>query len=182
MTIQRSYLTPLAFAVAVLTAGCGEATTGARMATASPQASVAAQVPPSDQDRIWMKKIHRDYLAEARAGGLAERKGATAAVKELGAKLVSAHTELDAELTQAAARLGVELPSELSGQQKKAGKALEKASGEDFDRAFLAMIRKQHATAIGETRAELKKGSSPEVKAMAKSALQVLRHHLLLAK
>ncbi len=183
MTIQRSYLTLLAVAVAVVTAGCGEATTGARMtATESPQASVADQAPLSDQDRIWMKKIHRGYLAEARAGGLAERKGTAAAVKELGAKLVSAHTELDAELTQTAARLGVELPAAPSGAQKKVGKALESASGEDFDRMFLAMIRKQHAAAIGETRAQIKKGSSPEVKEMAKSALQVLRHHLLLAK
>lgn len=183
MTIQRSYLAPFAFAMAALTVGCGEATTGARMAaTASPQTAAADQVPPSDQDRIWMKKIHRGYLAEVRAGGLAERKGTAAAVKELGTKLVSAHTELDAELTRAAARLGVELPSALSGDQEKAGKALEDASREEFDRAFLAMIRKQHATAIGETRTEIKKGSSPEVKAMAQSALQVLRHHVLLVK
>ncbi len=182
MTIQRSHLVPLALAVAVLTAGCGEATTGAgTAASASPQAQ-ADQVALSDQDRIWMKRIHQGYLAETRAGGLAERKGASAAVKELGTKLVSAHTDLDAELTQAAARLGVELPSALSGAQEKAGKALEGASREEFDRAFVTAIRKQHATALKETRTELKKGSSPEVKAMATSALAVLRHHLLLTK
>jgi predicted outer membrane protein len=185
MTIQRSYLLPLALALAVATAtaGCGQATTGAGMApAASPQGTAAGQVAPSDQDRIWMKKIHRDYLAEKLAGELAERKGAAAAVRELGAKLVTAHTELDAELIQTAARLGVELPAAPSGEQEKAGKALEEAAGKDFDRAFLTAMRKRHATTMGQTRMEIKKGSSPEVKAMAKSALQVMRHHSLLTK
>ncbi len=182
MTIQRSYLAPLALAAAALTAvaGCGGATTGAGLAPASPapQTPGTGQAVPSDQDRIWMKKIHQGNMAETGAGGMAERKGTAAAVKELGAMLIKDHTALDTKVTQAATRLGVELPTSPSAEQQKARKTLEDSSREDFDQAFLSAMRKEHRTAIAETQTEIKRGRSPEVKALAESALPALQRHL----
>lgn len=189
MTMPRSYpalllaalATVTALAVAAACGGVGTTTAGLAPTEAAPSGK-GSEAPPSDQDRIWMKKTHQGNLAEIQAGRLAERKGTARAVKELGKTLVKDHATFDGTLTQVADRLGVELPESVSPEQKRAAVALEGASREDFDRLFLTTMRKAHRAAIGDTLTEVKRGTSPAAKAAAAKALPAFRHHLEMAK
>ncbi|WP_049573995.1 DUF4142 domain-containing protein [Nonomuraea sp. SBT364] len=182
MRIRHLFLLVAAVAAA---SGCADARTSAGLESPAPSPTATGTATAgelSDQDRIWMKKIHQGNLAEVQAGRLAADKATAAKVKEVGELLVEDHTALDEKLTDAAGKLGVKLPTTASGAQKKAAQALESASRADFDQEFLAAMRKEHSEAIAETQTEIKKGSSSGVKAMAEDALPQLQHHLDMIK
>jgi putative membrane protein len=174
--MRLAHLALLVAAVTTVAAGCGDARTTAGLASPAPSPTAATEL--SDQDRTWMKKIHQGNMAETQAGQLAEGKGTAAEVKELGRLLVTDHTALDDKVAEAAMRLGVKLPTTTSDDQKAAAQALESASQADFDQEFLTAMRKEHAQAVADTKKEINKGSSAEVKAMAEEALPRLQHHL----
>ncbi|MEV4223108.1 DUF4142 domain-containing protein [Nonomuraea sp. NPDC049725] len=185
MRIRSLALLVAAGAAAAAVSGCADARTSAGLQSPAPSPTATGTASPgalSDQDRIWMKKIHQGNLAEIQAGELAADKATGAKVKEVGELLVKDHTALDEQLTAAAGKLGVKLPSSATSAQKKVIQALESAAKADFDEEFLAAMRAEHRKAVAETQVELKKGSSPEVKAMAEDALPKLQHHLDMIK
>ncbi|MEU4575707.1 MULTISPECIES: DUF4142 domain-containing protein [Nonomuraea] len=185
MRIRSLALLVAAGAAAAAVSGCADARTSAGLQSPAPSPTATGTASPgalSDQDRIWMKKIHQGNLAEIQAGELAADKATGAKVKEVGELLVKDHTALDEQLTAAAGKLGVKLPSSATSTQKKVIQALESAAKADFDEEFLAAMRAEHRKAVAETQVELKKGSSPEVKAMAEDALPKLQHHLDMIK
>jgi uncharacterized protein (DUF305 family) len=61
---------------------------------------------------------------------------------------------------------GHDMPGLMSDQDMK---ALEKASGEDFDRMFLEMMIRHHQGAVDMAETELKEGKDPAVRKLAKS-------------
>src|SRR3979490_1027121 len=73
--------------------------------------SAAAYAAPSAQDTLFFQQAHQANLAEIAAGNLAIQKGASQQVRDLGARFVTDHTNLDQGLQQAAATLGVALPT-----------------------------------------------------------------------
>ncbi|WP_192809303.1 DUF4142 domain-containing protein [Actinomadura montaniterrae] len=182
MTRRRLLAAPLAAAaaVAVAAAGCGGETghaspVAASVPVAAPSASGA---PVSDQDRAWLRDTRQADLAEIAAGRTAQRKGTTPQVTSAGAMLVQDHTASDAKLTATASRLGVEVPYAPSNVQTLQASELERGSGRSFDRDWLNAMIGGHEKAIAETRTEIAKGSSPDVKNLAASVLPVLQKHL----
>ncbi|SEG97166.1 putative membrane protein [Nonomuraea solani] len=133
---------------------------------------------PSEQDKTWMRAIHQGNLAEVQAGRLAKHKGVGQQVEAVGEMLVKDHTKLDAALTQAATRLGVQLPTSPSAGQRQDLLRMEDATGEDFDQDFLSSMIKAHKAALAATKTEISKGSSPAVVALAKTAAPSLQEHL----
>ncbi|HEU5030445.1 MAG TPA: DUF4142 domain-containing protein [Spirillospora sp.] len=179
MTRRRLLAAPL---VAVAVAGCGGETGHASPVAASSPASAAAPgasaAPVSDQDRAWLSDTRQADLAEIAAGGMAQRKGTTPQVTSAGAMLVQDHTASDVKLTATASRLGVEVPYTPSNVQKLQASELARGSGRSFDRDWLNAMIGGHEKAIAETRTEIAKGSSPDVKNLAASVLPVLQKHL----
>ncbi|MGN9842014.1 DUF4142 domain-containing protein [Nonomuraea sp. H19] len=167
---MRTRLTML-LAVAAL-AGCANA-----------PVNTAAVVPktetqPSEPDKAWMKAIHEGNLAEVQAGRLAQDKGTGQRVKRIGKMLVQDHTKLDAQVTQTASKLGIQLPTSPSTEQRAEIDRLEDAKGKDFDREFLASMTKAHTAALSATKTEISDGTNPEVVALAKAAEPKLQEHL----
>nr|WP_305786960.1 DUF4142 domain-containing protein [Actinoplanes lichenis] len=72
--------------------------------------ATAAQAAPSDQDAAYLRAAHQSNLAEIAGGKVAQQKGQSQDVKDLGARFVTDHTKLDAALRQTADQLGVDLP------------------------------------------------------------------------
>ncbi|MCA2183806.1 DUF4142 domain-containing protein [Nonomuraea cavernae] len=179
--MRRSYLGLLAAALAVTaSAGCGGSVTtaGTGLAASSPTATSAVQ--PSDRDKTWLRKTHRGNLAEIGAGRLAEQKGTSQQVKSIGEMLVKDHGELDKQVVELAGKLGVKLPEGMSEDQRAQAKKLANASSAQFDREFVTQMTAAHKVAIAATKQEIDRGSSPEVVALAKSALPALEDHLSL--
>ncbi|WP_433167068.1 DUF4142 domain-containing protein [Kribbella sp. CA-247076] len=132
----------------------------------------------SPTDRAFLAGAHQSNLAEIATGKLAQAKGQSAEVKELGAMLVADHTALDAALREVAASVRVSLPATPNAEQRAMQAQLSKASGEEFDAMFVAGQLKGHAAAMALGEKELSNGTDASVKkAAADSAPVIMKHH-----
>jgi putative membrane protein len=166
----------VAVAVAALagTAGCGGGG-GTQAASASAPLVSAA-------DHRWLNEAHQADLAEIAAGGQAEARGTTPAIRAAGAMLVRDHSAFDATLVRAAARLKVSVATHQTIHQTEIGDRLASENGAGFDHDFTASMMTAHEHLIGATIGELRHGSDPQVIALAQRALPVLRRHLAMMR
>jgi putative membrane protein len=129
-------------------------------------------------DRAWVVAIHQDGLAAVRYGRLAERKGATTAVRRAGTTLVADHVAFEPRVTRTAHALGIDLPRAERAGQLALVRRLADETGSRFDRDFVAAMAEQHENAIARTQHQVRDGSSPELTDLARTALPALREHL----
>jgi putative membrane protein len=156
---------------------CGTSRTGREAAV-----TVPADAPASDADRAWLTATHQDDLADVQYGGLAQRKGVTAAVRHAGRVLAAEHAALDAKLLHVANALGAGLPRSQRAGQLAVAQRLEKEAGSRFDRDFVNVVIDAHEKALARTEEEVRGGSSPAVIALARTALPALREHLTMLR
>jgi putative membrane protein len=132
----------------------------------------------SKQDVAFLRAAHQSNLFEIQTGKLAERKGKSAEVRELGRMFVKDHTKLDADLKKVAKRLGVDLPSRPNTEQRALAARLSKLSGSAFDKAWLDGQIVQHRKAKANGERELTKGSNKYAIGVAKKSAPVIKKHL----
>ncbi len=144
--------------------------------TGRPVAMTASTVSPGD--RAWLAAIRQSGHADIQYGRLAERKGATAAVRQAGSMLAADHGALDRKVTRVAEDLGVDLPETERQDQFTLAQRLAREPGGRFDRDFVAAEVAQHEKAVADAEEEARTGSAPEVTALAREALAMLRGHL----
>src|SRR5690349_1051457 len=116
---------------------------------------------PSAQDTQWMVAAHQSNLAEIAAGNSAQSHATLGAVKQLGAMFAQMHSQMDAQLTAAAATLGVALPSAPTPEQQQQLAAVEANSGTAYDTAWIAQQTAAHQQTLAATRTEIASGSDP---------------------
>ena len=151
-------------------------------AVAAPTGAAVAAV-PSSQDADFLRAAHQSNLAEIAGGRIAERKGATAVVRALGARFVRDHTVLDAAVIRTAADLHIVLPDAPSPEQQELARRYEAAEPAAFDALFVTTQIVAHHEAMELGRTEIAKGSDQRVKQLAVDAAPVIAaHHLALAE
>lgn len=165
----------LAVPLLTVLGACGTGGSGRQAAVTAPVSTGAAV---SAADEAWLAAIHQADLADVQYGRLAERKGATSAVRQAGSMLAAGHAALDQKVTNVADTVGVDLPRTERAGQLVLAQRLQKESGSRFDRAFVTTMVQEHEQAIATTEDEVRGGSSPEVTALARTALPDLREHL----
>jgi putative membrane protein len=130
----------------------------------------------SDQD--FFKHAAEGGIAEVAAGGLAQTKGSSQAVKEFGAMMVKDHTDANAKLQSIAAGENVNLPSS-SGAMHMASKAkLEVLTGDTFDKAYIKNQVSAHERTVSLFKKEIASGTDAQAKAFAKETLPTVQAHL----
>jgi putative membrane protein len=148
-----------------------------------PAAMASATTPDqghvSQQDKAFLVAAHQSNLAEIATGKLADQKGASKQVRELGRMLVTDHTKLDADLVKVAKKLGVDLPSQPNAEQRKFAAELKRLSGKAFDRAWVAGQLDGHCKAKANGAKEIAKGSNKDAVTVAKTSAPVIEHHLM---
>lgn len=137
-----------------------------------------ASAAPSEQDTAWMVAAHQGNLAEIAAGTAAQEQGAGDEVRQMGATLITDHQALDADLTQAAEQLGVDLPDAPSPQQQATLEQVKAQQGEAFDTAWIASQIDGHRMTIAATQQEIAAGADATVVALAQAATPVVQGHL----
>lgn len=149
-------------------------------ATGSAGRDVAGTAPPgaSAGDRAWLAETHRAGLANVLYGRLAQRKGATAAVRAAGGVLAADHDRLDQEVVRLAGRLRVDLPASAGAERLAVARRLDDETGSAFDRDFTATLAGEHRDAIIGAEREVRRGTAPEAVALARTTLPDLRRHL----
>lgn len=168
---------PLAGVVlATAAAGCSAGSPNRpRVATSPTQSDVPAKN-LAPVDRTWAKASHQGNLAEIAAGQAARRKGTTPQVRAAGKLLIADHERLDRTLVKSVGALA--LPTRPSAGQRATAKKLAAEHGRAYDRTFVSVQIDAHRRTIAQTKKEMAEGHSPELRALAGTALPVLRKHL----
>jgi putative membrane protein len=130
----------------------------------------------------FAKTAAQGGMTEVALGRLAMEHAASPDVKQFGQQMVADHSKAGAELTQLAARKGMQLPTEMSDKQKSLMDKLSKLSGADFDKEYVGAMVDDHEEDAKEFQEQSEKGSDGDVKAFAAKTLPVIQHHLQMIK
>jgi putative membrane protein len=143
----------------------------------------AAQVQlVSDQDRAFVNKAATGNLAEIELGRVAAQRAARPSVRSFGERMVTDHGRSNTELTSLARTKGIEVPTALEPSQQAMRDRLSALSGNDFDRAYMSEMVRDHTEDIALFERAAETSTDPELKAWAAQSLPMLREHLALAR
>lgn len=142
----------------------------------------AASMDMHVNDKAFLKKAAEGNMTEVELGKLAQEKGSSPAVKEFGKRMVEDHTKANEELSSAAAKENVEIPTDVPSKGKKTRDKLAKLSGPDFDKAYAKMMVNDHKEDVQSFTDEARLGQKPEVKTFAAKTLPTLQEHEKMAE
>ena len=109
---------------------------------------------------------------------LADKRAASAAVKEFAANMVIEHQKCYDKLAGVVKNRKIAVVSGLEKQEKEDHDRLSKLSGADFDREYMKWVVHHHKDAIGAIENQIKNGKNGEITTFAKEALPQLQDHL----
>jgi len=132
----------------------------------------------SSADAKFMKEAADGGMAEVELGQLAADKASSSDVKQFGQRMVEDHGKANGELKELAKQKHVELPAEPSAKHKATKARLEKLSGDQFDKAYMADMLKDHKKDVAAFQRESTSAQDPDVKAFASKTLPTLQEHL----
>jgi putative membrane protein len=121
-------------------------------------------------------------MMEVSLGKVAADKAANPAVREFGQRMVTDHGKAGQDLAKIASSKGASLPSEPAAGQQKESEKLSKLSGSEFDRAYMALMVRDHKADEKEFKRASEKVEDPELKAFAATTLAVVQDHLKMAE
>jgi putative membrane protein len=96
--------------------------------------------------------------------------------------MVDDHGKANQQLSTIAQQKNVQVPTELTGKAKADHDRLSKLSGEQFDRAYMQMMVRDHRKDVGEFRKQSTSAKDPDVKSFASQTLPTLEEHLKMAE
>ena len=131
-----------------------------------------------DTDSTFVKKAAQGGLAEVELGQLAAQKASSEEVKKFGQRMVDDHTKANEQLKQVAAEKNIDVPQQLDAKDKATKARLEKLSGEQFDRAYMKYMVRDHQKDVAEFERESKIAKDPAIKNFAQQTLPTLKDHL----
>jgi len=162
------------------TPGAGGATTPSTFPGDRPSASMDTDLHVND--KAFVKKAAEDSVTEVELGKLAQEKGSSDAVKEYGKRMVEDHTAAGRGIAGAAAKVDVEVPSELPRGSKKTREKLAKLSGPDFDRAYAKLMLNNQRDKVESFTQEARLGRDPDVREFAAKTLPTIQQHRKMAE
>ena len=132
----------------------------------------------SMDDQKFMKQAADGGMAEVELGQLAVQKASSNEVKEFGQRMVDDHGKANQELKTLAGEKGVTLPSQPTAKHELTKEKLSKLSGDEFDKAYMAEMLKDHKKDVAEFRRESQNAKDGDVKKFAAQTLPTLEDHL----
>ena len=145
----------------------------------------SAMNPRDNQNGSGLTPADKKFVHDAAEGGLAEvdgklaaEKGSTEDVKKFGQRMVDDHSKANDELKQIASAKGVDLPTELSAKDKMLKTRLSKLNGQNFDKAYMENMVRDHKKDVSDFARESSAGGDTQVKEFAAKTLPTLKEHL----
>lgn len=133
-------------------------------------------------DKEFVSKAGMGGLAEVQMGNLALQKAQSAGVKAFAQRMVTDHSNANAELAQLATAKGLTLPTELDGDPKAAMDHLNGLSGAEFDKAYMHHMVEDHEKDVSEFEKASTGAQDADIKGWAGKTLPTLQEHLKLSK
>ena len=135
----------------------------------------------SSSDRKFVMEAALSGMAEVELGRLAVERGASAAVKQFGQRMVDDHTRANEELMQLVSGLGITAPA-LDAKHRAPISKLSRLSGAEFDRAYIKQMVTDHQKAVSLFQREAGRGGHAGLKSFAAGKLPALQEHLRMAR
>ena len=117
-------------------------------------------------------------LEDVQLGNLAQNRGTTARVKELGKTIETDHTKAMDDLKALAAKKQITIPTTLTDDGIKENKKLMDTKGSDFDKDYVDKMVSGHKDAISKFEKASTDANDPDIRSWAASMLPGLRQHL----
>ncbi|MGA9671652.1 MAG: DUF4142 domain-containing protein [Terracidiphilus sp.] len=142
------------------------------------RAQSGSSVQASSDDKHFVTAALRGGMAEVDLGKLAAEKGNSEDVKQFGQKMVTDHTRLGDQMKDVAQQIGVTPPTVLSASDLALMAKLKVLSGNDFDKAYIRAMVKDHEVDLADFHKEIVGGASPVVTDAAREGAKVIQKHL----
>jgi len=158
---------------------------GALIVSLSPTGRIAIAQDTTDASSSDRKFIHQALQggnAEVMFGQLAAQKGNSEDVKQFGQKIVDDHTRLGGQIKLIAQQESIEIPDGIAGKDKALEEKLSGLSGDEFDRAFIQAMVRDHRKDLFEFQKEADSGNDTSVRHAASQGAQVIGEHLQIAE
>jgi putative membrane protein len=133
----------------------------------------------SMKDKMFVRKVAEGGMAEVQFGQLAAEKGSSQDVKDLGQKMVTDHTALNSDMAPIAQSMGVAVPKKLNKQHQADYDKLNGLSGEEFDKAYITAMVKDHHKDLREFQDEATSTTDPALKAAAEKGVKMISEHTM---
>jgi putative membrane protein len=132
-------------------------------------------------DQRFVQKAAMGHMTEIRLAQVAQQRASSQAVKDYAERLEQDHSQALEQLKEVASRENITLLDELDSKHQKHIDHFSKLSGEQFDRAFMQHMIKDHKEEIALFERQASQGREPELKTYASNTLPKLREHLNMA-
>jgi putative membrane protein len=132
----------------------------------------------NDNDAKFLMDVAEMQLEEISLGKLAQQKGNSPQVKELGKMMEAAHTQTLTEVKALAQSKSVAIPTTVTEDSKDVYQKLNDKTGNDFGKAYSDMMVEHHEDAIKLFEKISTDSEDTEIKAWATQQLPGLRTHL----
>ncbi|WP_373522398.1 DUF4142 domain-containing protein [Aquiflexum sp.] len=137
-----------------------------------------AVVIDNDNDAQFLMDAAEMQMEEISLGKLAQQKGNSPHVKELGKMMEEDHSKSLSELKALAQSKSVSIPASVTEDSRDAYKSLNEETGNDFGKAYTDMMVEHHEDAIELYEKAATDSEDPKIRAYATEKLPGLRTHL----
>jgi len=134
--------------------------------------------PAAMMDKAFVRQALQGGMAEVQLGQLALQKSSNPDVKQFAQKMVDDHTKLGDALKQVAQQMNLKQPDSLSGKDKSTIAKMNALNGDEFDKAYIKNMLKDHKQDDKEFKQEANNTSNPALKDLVSKGGQMIDQHL----
>lgn len=159
------------------TVGVQAQTTNAAQNSVASQAGTNTKLSSGDEKAV--KDMAQANINEIAAAKIALKNAQSSEVKAFAQKMVDDHGAALSKVQAVAQQKGVTLPTEPDAMHKEMAAKLEKQSGEEFDKMYMANAGVQdHQMVLSKLQSDASNIKDPDVKALADAHTPVVEQHL----
>lgn len=147
------------------------------METASPDADHS-----NTQDKLFVRQAAIGNQAEVELGQLAQKKAASQPVRDFAKHMVDEHGKSGSQLRKIGRGANANLPKDLDPEHQTVRTKLEKATGKDFDVAYIGSMIQDHQRTANLLQWQITNGQNEALKKYAADTLPAVMEHLEMAK
>jgi putative membrane protein len=138
----------------------------------------AAATGGASMDKAFVKKALEGSMAEVQMGQLALQKSSDDQVKQFAQRMVDDHGKMVDQMKPVAEQMGVKVPDAPSKGHMKNMEKMKALSGEDFDKAYIKDMVKDHKKDSSEFKQEAQSTQNPQLKELVTQGSQTIDSHL----
>jgi len=132
----------------------------------------------SPADKKFVREAAQGGMAEVELGKLAVQNASSDDVKKFGQRMIDDHSKANDKLKEVASKEGITLPNSLAATDQAIKTRLSKLSGDQFDKAYMKDMVRDHKKDVAAFQNESSTGSDPAVKHFASETLPTIQDHL----